>query len=205
MKHLKKLLFACVYILSLNTNAQDNKVLSNAFAVSYDYEAIKNYDYAINSILNVYSANSYEINLRLGWLYSQAINYKESIVYYQKAMALMPAATEPKWGIINPYSKLENWNEVEKIYNAILKLDPKNATANYKLGLIHFYNKDYINAKKYFDVTLNLNPFGYNYMLMTAWTYYYLGNKNEALILFNKTLLYSPKDKSALEGLSLIK
>ena len=42
-------------------------------------------------------------------------------------------------------------------------------------------------------------------MLMSAWTNYFLGNKNEAVTLFNKTLLYSPNDKSALEGLSLIK
>jgi hypothetical protein len=40
---------------------------------------------------------------------------------------------------------------------------------------------------------------------MSAWTNYYLGNKNEASILFNKTLMYNPNDKSALEGLSLIK
>jgi tetratricopeptide (TPR) repeat protein len=81
----------------------------------------------------------------------------------------------------------------------------KNATASYNLGLIYYYRKDYVNAKKYFDVSLNLSPFGYNNMLMSAWTNYFLGNKNEATVLFNKVLLYSPNDKSALEGLSLIK
>jgi hypothetical protein len=40
---------------------------------------------------------------------------------------------------------------------------------------------------------------------MSAWTNYFLGNKNEAKALFNKVLLYSPNDKSALEGLGLIK
>ena len=64
---------------------------------------------------------------------------------------------------------------------------------------------DYISAKKYFDVSLNLFPFNYNNLLMSAWTNYFLGNKNEASVLFNKTLLCSPNDKSDLEGLSLIK
>ena len=88
---------------------------------------------------------------------------------------------------------------------SILKLDPKNATANYNLGLIYYYRKNYVEAKKYFDVSLNQTPFGYDYLLMSAWTNYFLGNKSQASVLFNKTLLYSPNDSSALEGLSLIK
>jgi len=204
MKLLKKTLALIIITASLQAQVQ-NKALMTAFSQSYDYEAIAKYDAAISSINTVYSATSYEINLRMGWLNYLAGKYKESVSFYQKAIALMPAATEPKWAIINPYSKLENWNEIEKTYLSILKTDPKNASANYNLGLIYYYRKDYFSAKKYLDVSLNLSPFGYNNMLMSAWTNYYLGNKNEAITLFNKTLLYSPNDKSALEGLSLIK
>jgi tetratricopeptide (TPR) repeat protein len=143
--------------------------------------------------------------LRLGWLYYLSGKHKESVIYYQKASNIMPVATEPLWGIINPLAKLENWNDVEKSYLSILKIDPKNAKANYNLGLIYYYRKDYLSAKKYFDIALNLSPFGYNNLLMSAWTNFYLGNKNEASVLFNKVFLYSPNDKSALEGLSLIK
>ncbi len=184
---------------------QSNKPLNNTFKLSYDYEATKNYEAAINIISSVYSETSYELNLRLGWLYYISGKHKESVSYYQKACSIMPAATEPLWGIINPYIKLENWNEVEKIYHSILKIDVKNSKANYNLGLIYYYRKEYKEAKKYFDVVLNLSPFNYNHLLMSAWTNYYLGNKNEATILFNKVLLYSPNDKSALEGLNLIK
>jgi tetratricopeptide (TPR) repeat protein len=192
-------------LFELNSYAQSNKPLTNAFRQSYEYESTKNYEAAINTINTQYSETSYEINLRLAWLHYLSGKYQEAITYYQKASAIMPAATEPKWGMINPYNKLENWNEIEKIYLSILKIDSKNAGANYNLGLIYYYRKDYINAKKYFDVCLNLAPFGYHNVLMSAWTNYYLGNKNEASILFNKTLLYSPNDKSALDGLSLIK
>ena len=204
MKSLKHsvLIFAICSVVSVNAQ---NKTLANAFSQSYDYEAIAKYDAAIASINEVYNASSYESNLRLGWLNYLAGKQKESIGYYQKAIALMPAATEPKWAIITPYTKLENWNEIEKTYLSILKLDAKNVTANYNLGLIYYYRKDYFSAKKYFDVSLNLSPFNYNYMLMTGWANYFLGNKNEASVLFNKVLLYSPNDKSALEGLSYIK
>ena len=202
---LSHLLIACIFtVISFSASAQ-SKELQAAFSKSYDSESTKKYDAAIASINSVYSATSYEINLRLGWLNYSAGRYKESLPFYQKAVELMPAATEPKWAIINTYTKLENWNEIEKIYLAILKLDPKNSSANYYLGLIYYYRKDYVSAKKHFDISLNLYPFDYNNMLMSAWTNYFLGNKNEAVILFNKTLMYSPNDKSALEGLSQIK
>lgn len=205
MKLLKKTLVLFITVASLNSIAQNNKALTAAFSQSYDYEAIAKYDAAISTLNAVYSASSYEINLRMGWLNYSAGKYKESVSYYQKAITLMPAATEPKWAIINAYTKLESWNDVEKTYLAILKLDPKNSSANYNLGSIYYYRKDYFSAKKHFDVSLNLYPFNYNNMLMSAWTNYFLGNKNEAVTLFNKTLMYSPNDKSALEGLSLIK
>ncbi len=204
MNLLKKSLAALITVTTLGVNAQ-NKALATAFSQSYDYEAIAKYDAAISSINTVYSPTSYEINLRLGWLNYLAGKNKESVSFYQKAIALMPAATEPKWAIINTFTKMESWNDIEKTYISILKLDPKNSSANYNLGLIYYYRKDYFSAKKHFDVSLNLSPFGYNNMLMSAWTNYFLGNKNEASVLFNKTLLYSPNDKSALEGLSLIK
>lgn len=204
MNYLKTSLAVIITVSSLTLNAQ-NKSVASAFSQSYDYEAIQKYDAAITSLNTVYSATSYEINLRLGWLHYLSGKHKESVSFYQKAIVLMPAATEPKWAIINPFTKLESWNDIEKMYLAILKLDSKNSTANYNLGLIYYYRKDYFSAKKYFDVTLNLAPFGYSNMLMSAWANYFLGNKTQASVLFNKTLLYSPNDKSALEGLSLIK
>ncbi|MGZ4079761.1 MAG: tetratricopeptide repeat protein [Bacteroidia bacterium] len=204
MKFIKKSIAAIIVLTTLNVHGQD-KTLMNAFSQSYDYEAIKKYDAAIASLNAIYNASSYELNLRIGWLNYEAGKYKESVSFYQKAIELMPAATEPKWAVINPLTKLENWNEIEKTYLAILKLDPKNSSANYSLGSIYYYRKDYVDAKKYFDISLNLYPFDYNSMLMSAWTNYFLGNKNDAISLFNKTLLYSPNDKSALEGLSMIK
>ena len=94
---------------------------------------------------------------------------------------------------------------MEKTYFSILKLEPRNASALYKLGLIYYYRKNYTSAKKYFDVALNLYPLDYNTLLMSAWTNYFLGNLNEAKILFNRVLLLYQTDASALEGLSLIK
>ncbi len=198
--------FTCllVFTFSMSVMAQ-SKEITTAFNKSYEYEYAKKYDAAAAAFHSVDISNSFESNLRLGWLYYLAGNYKASISSYQKASAIMPASTEARWAVITVYTKLENWKEIEKTYLAILKLDPKNATANYNLGLIYYYRKDYVKAKKYFDVSLNLSPFGYNNLLMSAWTNYFLGNRNNAIVLFNKVLLYSPNDASALQGLGLIK
>lgn len=182
-----------------------NKVIAEAFEKSYTFSSKESYRDAINTIKKVYTPSSYEMNLRLGWLSYMGMEGLESIKYYRKAISIMPAATEPRWGLVNVYVALENWVEVEKLYLSILKLDPKNELAHYKLGLIYYYRADYFKAKKYFDVSLNLSPFGYDNMLMSAWTNYYLGNKNDAFVLFNKVLLYSSNDPSALQGLELIK
>jgi tetratricopeptide (TPR) repeat protein len=185
--------------------AQNQQQLRDAFSSSISHESNQRYSEAISALMGVYSVRSYEINLRLGWLHYLNRNYSESITYYKRSIGIMPAASEPLWGIINPYSAIEDWVNVERTYKSIIKLDPKNSKAHYYLGLIFFNRKNYTEAKKYFDVVLNLFPFDYGAMLMSAWNNFFLGNFSDARVLFNKVLLFSPNDKSALEGLSLIK
>jgi len=205
MEFLRKNLILLLIISSFIAKSQNNINLQKAFSNSYELEAQEKYSEAIKTMQSIYLENSYEINLRLGWLYYLNADHNNSIIFYNKAIKLMPVATEPLWLIVSPLASLEKWNEVERIYIRILKLDPKNALANYRLGLIYYYRKDYVRAKKFFDISLNLFPFEYNYMLMSAWTNYFLGNKNDARVLFNKVLLYSPNNTSALEGISLLK
>ena len=186
-------------------HAQTQQQLQDAFSKSYSLEAEKRYSDAIGQFTAVYSESSYEINLRLGWLQYLNADYAKSVSYYQKCIELMPVATEPLWGILKPYAAQNDWVKVEAAYKSILKLDAKNSVANYWLGVIFYNRKDYTTAKKYLDVSLNLNPFDYDVLLTSAWTNYFLGNNSEAKTLFNKVLLSHPNDNSALEGLALIK
>nr|MBP7497370.1 tetratricopeptide repeat protein [Bacteroidales bacterium] len=173
------LLFAFVFCLN-TLKAQTQSELQVAFSKSYTFEADKKYDAAISSLNAVYDESSYELNLRLGWLSYLSAKQDQAITYYKKAVELMPAAAEPLWGLLNPYIAKDDWVNAEKTYLSILKLTPKNISANYKLGLIYYYRKNYSLAKKYFDVILNLYPFDYDCLLMSAWTNYYLGSMSEA-------------------------
>lgn len=186
-------------------SAQDFKKLQEAFTASYSYENSKNYSKAIQALKQVYDAQSYEINIRLGWLYYYAGNYPESVNYYTKSIQLKPYSVEARFGYALPASAMGNWNQVLDKYVEILKIDPNNYTANYRMGLIYYNRKEYATAFKHFEKLANMFPFDYDAIHMYAWTNYRLGKLREAKVLFQKTLLIRPGDSSATEGLGLIK
>jgi tetratricopeptide (TPR) repeat protein len=188
-----------------SVQAQDYQVLQDAFSKSHAYEARGNFADAIASLKKVYLEDSYEINLRLGWVTYLNGLFTESAAYYQKAIKLKPYSIEPKLGFVYPSSALGNWDQVTNQYNEILAIDPQNTLANYRMGSIYYGRKDFARAEKYLEKVINLYPFDYDSMILYAWTNFKLGKLREAQVMFNKVLLNKPKDASALEGLSLIK
>ncbi len=202
MSVLKQILFSLLFLSMLQAGAQN---LSDVFAKSYAAEKTGNYTVAISEMNADVNRSSYEVNLRLGWLFYLDKKHNESVAFYQKAIALKPFSTEPLWGIIYPLSVQEKWTGIEQVYKEILKLDAGNSKANYYLGSIYFYRKDYNAAKKYLSVVTALYPFDHDANLLLAWTTYYLGNKTEAQSLFYHVLNNKPEDASAKEGLALIK
>jgi tetratricopeptide (TPR) repeat protein len=206
METLKKIFFTIAIISVQNyAHAQTEIAQQKAFSASYVAESKYNYTEAINQINNVYVEQSYEMNLRLGWLNYLTKNYTNSIKFYEKATTLKPYAIEAKFGLVKPQAVLESWDKVIKQYESILSIDPQNTTANYYLGYTLYNRKQYEAASKHFEKVVNLYPFDYQNSVMLAWTYLRLGKNNEAKILFNKVLMVSPNDASALEGLALIK
>jgi len=200
-------LFISLLMFSTSAFSQNEKAIQDAFSASYPYEKAGEYTKAIDVMKKVYSGNesSYEVNLRLGWLTYMAGLFTESLTYYQKAITLMPLSIEAKLGYVNPAAALGNWEKVITQYKEIIKIDPQNSTANYRMGLYYYGKEDFNTAYKFFEQVVNLYPFDYSSMLYFAWTNFKLGKTREAKVLFNKVLMNTPNDKSALEGLGLIK
>ncbi len=206
MEFLKnKIIIAILFTASISF-AQTGD-LYQAFKKSYEYEKNNEAKKAANELKTVYVSHqdSYELNLRLGWLNYKAGVFTESIIYYSRAVNLKPYSIEAKFGLIYPLSAMGKWTDVEKTYLEILKLDSKNTVASYKLALLYFGYENYNKALVYLENVVNLYPFDYDSNLMLAWTYLRLGKQREAKILFEKVLLISPNDASAKEGLSYIK
>ena len=185
--------------------AQQFEEVKEAFSRSYELEKEGEYSKASETMKTVYDENSYEINLRLGWLAYLSGLFTESIAYYQKAISLKPISIEARFGIAYPASSLGNWEQVINQYNKILEIDPENTYANYRLGNIYYGREDFQKAEKYFEKVVNLYPFDYDAVIMLAWTKLKLEKLREAKVLFQKALLISPEDESAQEGLELIK
>lgn len=205
-KSIMALLFTAWWMLAPGVlHAQDYEKLQNAFKDSYTLEANGKYSNAIEALKSVYEEDSYEINLRLGWLTYFAGFFTESSAYYMKAIQLRPVSIEARFGYVNPAAALGNWEQVKNQYREILKIDPQNTMANYRMGSIYYGNEDYTTALKYFEKVVNLYPFDYDGLIMYAWTNLKLGKFREAEVLFNKVLMNTPDDSSALEGLSQIK
>lgn len=184
--------------------AQDT-LTQSSFASSYAQEKAENYAGAINAIKRFYSDSSYEMNVRFGYLHYLAGKHKEAVTYYTRAIGLKPYAIEPKFGFTLPAGELSMWEDITKQYKDILKIEPRNSYFNYKLGYMYYMQKKYSEALTHFKITSDLYPFDYSSVLMTGWVHYRLGNLKEAKSYFLRTLIISPFDKSATEGLSMIK
>ncbi|HXC07045.1 MAG TPA: tetratricopeptide repeat protein [Bacteroidia bacterium] len=204
-KNIQLILLSSFLTLGTQTIFAQTDKTAEAFSSSYDKEYSKDYTGAITALKTVYDAKSYEINLRLGWLEYEAGQYKESMISYQTAIDLMPYSVEARLGYTYPAASLGNTDQLVTQYTKILGIDPQNSTANYQMGLIYYNKKDYQNAFNHLEKVVNLYPFSYNGLILYAWTNYRLGKTREAKVLFTKVLWLSPADKSALEGLGLIK
>ena len=198
-------IFILLILANVAYSQSNNDDLVEAFSKSYSYERKSDFSASMDALKNVYDESSYEINLRLGWLNYNAGLFDESIIYYNKAQKLKPYSEEARFGLILPLSALGKWDNVIKTYDEILSVNPNSTTALYRLGLVYYGRKEYSTANTLFKKVVDLYPFGYDGLLMLAWTSYFMGNNNQAKVLFNKVNLFNPGDQSAKEGLSLIK
>lgn len=196
--------FTIALLLSSGAVTTGNGQSIAAFKESYVQEAKKDYRQAIAALKKA-GADTYEVNLRLGWLHYAAGLLTESVSYYEKAIYKQPSSIEARLGYALPASTLNHWDKVMEQYQAILRLDPNHSLTNYRMGLIFYNRKDYKTAEGYFQKVLRLYPFDHDSVLMLGWTKYMLGQRNEARELFTKALLYNPSDSSATQGLAALR
>ncbi|NLE31721.1 MAG: tetratricopeptide repeat protein [Bacteroidales bacterium] len=194
-----------VLTVALNVQAQYPERVLKAFEQSYVLEKNRDFKGAAATLTTVYQADSYEINLRLGWLQYNVGRFDDSKRYYRKALSLMPYSEEARFGLILPLAARGEWQEVATLYQQIITHNPGNTRALYQLGRIHYNKREWAIAAKLFQKVVDLYPFDYDGLLMLAWSNVQLGKTREARVLFNKVLLWSPSDASALEGLKLLK
>lgn len=184
--------------------SQDADRQIEAFRESYAFENTGELQKSIEVLRAIYDEKSYEMNLRLGWLTYLSGSFIESTSYYNRAINLMPYAIEPGLGVVYPLSAMGNWDQVIGHYKKILATDPQNSLVNYRLGVIYYNREEYTASHQHLEKVVNLYPFDIDGLVMLAWCKYRLRQFREARILFQRALMHTPGNASALEGLSLI-
>ncbi len=200
----KDILLISFLLLGSLSYGQITQEVMDAFKKSYSLEAAGKFTDAAETLKKIYEENSYEMNLRLGWLDYQAGLFLESRSFYNKAISLRPMAVEARFGLVLPLAALGNWDQLIAQYEKILEITPNNSVANYRLGAIYYGRMEYEKAASYLEKVINLYPFDYDGVILYAWTNLKMRKLREAKLLFQKALLIRPGDKSALEGLGLL-
>jgi tetratricopeptide (TPR) repeat protein len=190
--------------LQVNSQSLAYSEVIQGFQNSYLNEATGDLKTAIEDLKSVYDEDSYELNLRLGWLTYSLGQFTESRSFYNRAVDLKPFAIEPRFGLIYPTAAMGNWETVITQYKKIIEIAPGNTIAMHRLGLVYYGRKEYMEAEKLFDKVVNLYPFDYDALLMLGWTKLQLKKYREAKVLFNKALMNNPGGQSAIEGLDLL-
>ncbi len=204
LRYFYKLILLVSLLMPAMLYSQDADKQINAFRESYALENRGELHKSIEVLRGIYDEKSYEINLRLGWLLYLSGSFIESTSYYNRAINLMPYAIEPRLGIAYPLSAMGNWDQVIGHYKKILATDPNNSVVNYRMGVIFYNREDFVTSHQYLEKVVNLYPFDIDGLLMMAWCKFRLRQFREAKILFQRALMHTPDNASALEGLSFI-
>jgi tetratricopeptide (TPR) repeat protein len=191
---MKRIIILTLIVFCFSSKAQQTS--ESAFAKSYSFEYETQYSKAISALTDTH-LESYQMDLRLGWLYYLSKDYIKSEQYYRKAVASEPSSVEARFGLVLPLSTLGNWNNVVAVYLEITKLDPNNSIANYRLASIYYTRKDYANATQYVSKVLKLYPFDYDSNLLTGKILMTLAKNVDAKKYFIKALEYNPQSEEA--------
>ena len=195
MKKIIVFLAAIIIAISIQVQAQASDLV-NAFASSYAHEKDGKYADAADDIKKSY-IDSYECNVRLGWLLYADKKYESAVTYYQKAVLTKPSSLEAYSGLGNALAAQEKWTEANKVYVKMIAVDPNNTTANYRLALGYYYAKNYELADKHNSIVLKLYPFDYYSNLLEGGIKLAQGKLKEAKAFYHVALLVSPTDTTA--------
>lgn len=175
-----------------------------AFAKSAELEAALKYQEAAQTLAAVSPERpeSYFHQLRLGWLNYLAGEYEVSKRHYERAADLAPKAVEPLIGLLAPLIAANRFLLAELTAREILELDPKNYTANLRLGYVLRMQGRYADAEKVVAGMLALYPSDVSLLLEQALAIDAQGRWPAARGFYQQVRLLDPDNAIAREALA---
>ena len=102
--------------------------------------------------------NSFELIYNLGLVNKYLGNLEEAIICFKKSIKInsnFPASYNILGSI---YAQIGNKDLALSNYLKAIKIDSRSFTANYNLANFYLLNEDMINAEKYFNLSIEINP-----------------------------------------------
>jgi tetratricopeptide (TPR) repeat protein len=192
-------------VIPMRATAPDDII--QVFNSSLTYESQDKSAEALQELEKAYPSakSNYLVNLRMGWLHYSSQKYEFSEKYYRLALDLNKKSIEAMLGLTLPLAAQNKWDDVVKLYEAILEIDSDQYDANLRLGQILLNRGNYAQAQKHLGNVHLHYPGDYESNLSLGWANYYLGKKERAVECFTAALMLSPQDTSALRGMNLVK
>ena len=193
----------CVLVLvvmgALQVMAMTDEEIRGAYATSYGYEKIQDYDNAIKVLADVLYTDSrgYFVNLRLGWLNYMKGQYADARVHYQLAIKASSGSIEARLGLMLPLLAQTRYADVEVKAREIIAVDPGNYYANLRLAYVLRLQAKPTQALAVLSPMVGRYPSDTSLLLETGLNRVALKQTESARKIFNAVLLHEPENVTA--------
>jgi TolA-binding protein len=128
--------------------------------------------------------------------------FKTAIVYYKKAIEILPDNTEALYNAGVSYYGMGDKENALKVYEQALRISPEYTNASNNAGVIYFERKDYENAKKYFLHAIKYDPNNSDALGNLGAINHNLGNMQEAVDYYKRSLAINPGNQNVQGNLA---
>lgn len=151
------------------------------------------------------------VNKKIGEVYFYDEKFRDALPYFLESLEIDPIQAETNYYAGVCYANMISSEVIEKrkkdyIENALkhyqraISISPKYETAYYALGVFYLYQlEDYLEAKKYIDKVLELNPDHIRALFVMGQIYYLMGDKQSSLNIYLELLKKLPKGDSRID------
>lgn len=154
--------------------------------------------------LQYYNKNP-DIYYRLGNVNKTIKNHNEAIAQYRRAIELDPKNVEYYYLLAGCYEEIGSIYEQKKVLIDSLVYNDTSAEVYYKLGIIFQIQNDLNSSIAKFKKAIELNDNYVEAKCKLALIYEHLGNKDEAIVLYEEILMIDPENEEVINNLNMLR